>query len=154
MLLNIGVGEDSWRQEEKGTTEDDIIDQHWHYGHEFEKALGDGERQRCLACYTPWGCKKSDMTEQLKNNKSNNIGSDNKRICLPCWRPRFDSWVRKIPWRREWLTTPDSCLENPMDRGAWLIAVHSVAKSRTQLKRRRTHTCTAYIFDFTFLGVV
>ena len=21
-------------------------------------------------------------------------------------RPRFDPWVRKIPWRREWLPTP------------------------------------------------
>ena len=27
-----------------------------------------------------------------------------------------------------------SCLENPMDRGAWWATVHSVAKSRTQLK--------------------
>ena len=27
-----------------------------------------------------------------------------------------------------------SCLENPMDRGAWWAAVHGVAKSRTQLK--------------------
>ena len=25
-----------------------------------------------------------------------------------------------------------SCLENPMDRGAWKAAVHGVAKSRTQ----------------------
>ena len=28
-----------------------------------------------------------------------------------------------------------SCLENPMDGGAWWAAVHGVAKSRTQLKR-------------------
>ena len=28
------------------------------------------------------------------------------RICLHCRRPRFDSWVRKIPWRREWQPTP------------------------------------------------
>ena len=28
----------------------------------------------------------------------------------------------------------DSCLENPMDRGAWLAMVHWVAKSQTQLK--------------------
>ena len=27
----------------------------------------------------------------------------------------------------------DSCLENPMDRGAWWAAVHGVAKSRTRL---------------------
>ena len=26
-----------------------------------------------------------------------------------------------------------SCLENPMDRGAWWVAVHGVAKSRTRL---------------------
>ena len=33
-----------------------------------------------------------------------------------------------------------SCLENPMDRGAWQAAVHGVAESRTQLS------------DFTFTG--
>ena len=27
-----------------------------------------------------------------------------------------------------------SCLENPMDRGAWWATVHRVAKSRPQLK--------------------
>ena len=27
-----------------------------------------------------------------------------------------------------------SCLENPMDRGAWWATVHRVAKSRTRLK--------------------
>ena len=35
-----------WRQEEKGTTEDEMIG--WHHqlnGHEFEKALGDSEGQ-------------------------------------------------------------------------------------------------------------
>ena len=29
-----------------------------------------------------------------------------KRICLQRRRPRFDFWVRKILWRREWLPTP------------------------------------------------
>ena len=27
-----------------------------------------------------------------------------------------------------------SCLENPMDRGAWWAMVHGVAKSQTQMK--------------------
>ena len=27
-----------------------------------------------------------------------------------------------------------SCLENPMDRGAWQATVHDVAKSQTQLR--------------------
>ena len=26
--------------------------------------------------------------------------------CLQCGRPRFDPWVRKIPWRRKWQSTP------------------------------------------------
>ena len=34
-----------------------------------------------------------------------------------------------------------SCLKNPVDRGAWWAAVHSVAQSRTQLKRLSVHAC-------------
>ena len=33
-----------------------------------------------------------------------------------------------------------SCLENPMDRGAWGAIVHRVPKSRTQLKQLSMHT--------------
>ena len=32
-----------------------------------------------------------------------------------------------------------SCLENPMDRGAWQATVHEVTKSHTQLKQLSTH---------------
>ena len=32
-----------------------------------------------------------------------------------------------------------SCLENPMDRGAWWATVHRVAKSWIQLKRLSMH---------------
>ena len=32
-----------------------------------------------------------------------------------------------------------SCLENPLDRGAWQATVHRVTKSQTQLKRLGTH---------------
>ena len=28
------------------------------------------------------------------------------RICMHCKRPWFHPWVRKIPWKREWLLTP------------------------------------------------
>ena len=40
-----------------------------------------------------------------------------------------------------------SCLENPMDGGAWWATIHRVIKSQTRLKRliTHTHTCTAYI---------
>ena len=27
-------------------------------------------------------------------------------VCLQCRRPRFNPWVRKIPWRREWQPIP------------------------------------------------
>ena len=32
-----------------------------------------------------------------------------------------------------------SCLENPMDGGAWQAIVHSVAESQTQLKQLNMH---------------
>ena len=37
-----------------------------------------------------------------------------------------------------------SCLENPVDRGAWPTMVHRVAKSWTQMKLVHTHTHTSY----------
>ena len=52
--------------EEKGTTEDEMVG--WHHpldGHESEQALGVGDGQGSLVCYSPWGCKESDTTERL-----------------------------------------------------------------------------------------
>ena len=37
------------------------------YEPEFEQALGDGEGQRNLVCYSPWGHKELDMTERVNN---------------------------------------------------------------------------------------
>ena len=57
--LDAGKG---WRQEEKGTTEDEMVG--WHHrlnGHEFEQTLGDSEGQGSLACCSLWGCKELDM---------------------------------------------------------------------------------------------
>ena len=54
-----------WRQEEKGTTEDEMVG--WHHrlnGHEFKQALGVGDGQGSLACCSPWGHKELDMTER------------------------------------------------------------------------------------------
>ena len=56
----------NWGQEEKGTTEDEMAG--WHHrldGREFEWTLGVGDGQGGLACCDSWGCKESDMTEQL-----------------------------------------------------------------------------------------
>ena len=46
-----------------------------------------------------------------------------------------------ITQRRQWHPTWYSCLENPMDGGAWWAAVHGVAKSQTRL---------TFTFTFTF----
>ena len=49
------LGKD-WRQEQKGTTEDEMVGwHHWLNRHEFQQALGIGDGQGSLACCSPWG---------------------------------------------------------------------------------------------------
>ena len=65
---DIDAGKD-WRQEEKGTTEDEMIV--WYHqlnGHEFEEAPDVGDRQGSLVGCSPWVHKESDTTEQLNKN--------------------------------------------------------------------------------------
>ena len=65
IVKDLDAGKD-WRQEEKGTTEDEMI--RWHHqlnGHEFEQAPGVADGQGSLASCSPWGRKELDMTEQL-----------------------------------------------------------------------------------------
>ena len=60
--------EKDWRQEEKGTTEEEMVGwHHWLNEHEFEQALGDGEGQGSLVSCSPWGHKESDRTEQQQS---------------------------------------------------------------------------------------
>ena len=73
---------------------------------------------------------------------------DKRELCVQ----RFDSWVAQMVKRllAMWETRVQSlgwrspregngntlwysCLENPMDRGAWWAAVHGVTKSQTRL---------------------
>ena len=47
-------------------TEDEMVGcHHQFYGHEFKQALGVGDGQEGLVCFSPWGGKESDMSEQL-----------------------------------------------------------------------------------------
>ena len=65
------IGKDSdagrdWVQEEKGTTEDEMVG--WHHrfdGRESEWTQGVGDRQGVLACCNSWGRKELDTTEWL-----------------------------------------------------------------------------------------
>ena len=55
-----------WRQEEKGTTEDEMVG--WHHRlneHEFDWTPGVGDGHGGLGCCGSWGRKESDMTERL-----------------------------------------------------------------------------------------
>ena len=55
-----------WRQEEKGTTEDEMVGWcHQLDGHESGQALGAGDGQEGLTCCSPWGHKELRMTERL-----------------------------------------------------------------------------------------
>ena len=59
---DLNAGKDQ-AQEEKGATEYEMAGwNHWLDRHECEQPLGDGEGQRSLGCYSPWGHKESDMT--------------------------------------------------------------------------------------------
>ena len=53
-----------WRQEEKGTTEDEMAGwPHWLDGRESEWTPGVGDGQGGLACCDSWGCKESNTTD-------------------------------------------------------------------------------------------
>ena len=66
-----------WGQEEKGTTEDEMIG--WHFqlnGHGFGQTPAVGDGQGGLACCGSWGHKESDTTEQLNWSKLLNLSPD------------------------------------------------------------------------------
>ena len=65
---------------------------------------------KSLVGYSPWGHKESDMTERLHFLSFYSSFEEGNSNPLQC-----------------------SCLENPMDRGAWWATVYGVAKNRTQL---------------------
>ena len=69
------IGKDSdagrdWGQEEKGTTEDEMVGwHHWLDGHESEWTPGVGDGQGGLVCCDSWGGKELDMTERLNRTE-------------------------------------------------------------------------------------
>ena len=48
-------------------------------------------------------------------------------------RIRFDSWVKKFPWRRRWKPTPAFLPRKSHGQRSLEATVHGVAKSQTQL---------------------
>ena len=82
--------------------------------------------------------------------------SGNESACQ-CKGPKrlgLDPWIRKISWSRKQQPTPQSwtrlkrlsssssrysCLENPVERGAWWATVHGVGHKELDMSE---HTCT------------
>ena len=96
--------------------------------------------QRSLVGCSPWGCKESDMTEQLHFHFSLSCTGEGNGNPLQC-----------------------SCLENPRDGGAWWAAICRIAQSRTRLTGlsssssfTETHLCEfmlmhAYLILYNFI---
>ena len=88
---HIGKDPDSrkdWRQEEKRTTEDEMVGWHHQFDwYEFEQAPGVGDGLGSLACYSPWGHKESDMTRRLINKGS-----------IVHW---YDLAIEEVQWQKK-----------------------------------------------------
>ena len=71
---DLDAGKD-WGQEEKGTTEDEMVGwHHWLNGLEFQWTLGVGNRQGGLACCSPWVTKsQTRLSDWTKLNWSSFI---------------------------------------------------------------------------------
>ena len=97
--------------------------------------------QRSLVCYSPWGHRESDMTEQLHFDFHSTQASglprwlSGKESTCQCTRLRFDPWVWKVTWRRIW--QPTSVFlpgKSYGQRSLESYIVHDVTKHRIQLR--------------------
>ena len=89
----------------------------------FPSHLG---HHRARDCHTgfPGGASGKEPTSQCRRHK----------------RCGFDPWVRNIPGGRHSNLVQHSCLQNPMNRGAWQAAVHRVTESDITEMTEYTHT--------------
>ena len=91
----------NWRQEEKGTTEDEMVWwYHWLNGHEFEQTLGDGEGQGSLACCSPWVSKSWTQLSEWTTVGLESLSSSSAKLVHPeclgpiCVGQRTLSWMK------------------------------------------------------------
>ena len=108
------------RQEEKGTTEDEMVGWHrWLNGHGFEQAPGDGERQESLMCRSPWSRKELDTTEQLSNS------------CLTLHQTRlFSGYFSNVPMRLFRLQVLWNFYATCLEHSSWMFTTGSLNQSR------------------------
>ena len=94
-----------WGQEEKGTTEDEMVGwHHWLNGHAFGWTLGTGDGQGGLVCCSSWGRKESDTAERLNWTES-------AMSCKPfrfqrlqlCWTQCTPALWTPAGWTYRWM---------------------------------------------------
>ena len=99
--------------------------------------------------YSPWGHKALDMTERLSLQTGEGYSGKVKpregafQVLVDfIWMDLLISLIpgsRRSPGGGHGKPLQYSCLENPMDRGAWRAMIHRVKKSWTQLKQLSMH---------------
>ena len=104
ILKDPDTGED-WRQEEKGTTEDEMAGwHHWLDGHEFRWTRRVGDGQGGLVCCDSWGRKESDTTEQLNWTSTPPYHSSRSSAFPPIEIMKFAYTITFMPLLRHCLT--------------------------------------------------
>ena len=101
--------------------------------------------QRSLTGYGPWDHKESDTTERLTHTHTQSLvgfpgGAVVKKPPTSAEDLDLIPGSGRAPGGGNGYPLQYSCLENPMDRGAWWVPGHGVAKSRTQLKQLSIHS--------------
>ena len=76
-----------------------------------------------------------DVSEKYMNKENKRINLEWLKLGRRIWEDLFEmfSWTLQNGNLLQY-----SCLENPMDKGAWWATVHRIAKSQTRLKRLRS----------------
>ena len=93
-----------WRQEEKGTTEDEMVA--WHHqldGSEFEQTPGVGDGQVSLTCCSPWSSKESTELSWLSPGWATELNETER------WPITKDS-------RRLWACYQKSCCQDKINK--------------------------------------
>ena len=72
-------------------------------------------------------------------------GSDSKESACNAGDQSLTPRLRRSPGGGYGNPLQYFCLENPMDRGAWWMKVHRVAKHWTQLNQLSMHPCIFYL---------
>ena len=71
-------------------------------------------------------------------------GKESACQCRRCRKCELDPWSGRLAGEENGNPLKYSCLENPMDRGAWWTTDHSVAKIRTRLGRMTVRHKTGF----------